>query len=339
MKQTLLRSILSCFERCSRKYRPGVSIWALVLAFMGWGPLFPTEAAEAEVYTLTTQTQVDSTGVFLDQILSNNSTNGVMHVRLCDSPPVGRLMTLPRSQVQALVAAVLPDLASKAWGGAASVQISRRTRQLPEAEILQALHGHLLKNAVRDDGELEIRFLRLWNPVTIADENYVLRVSELPQSGLVSVFQLRFELVAGRETLGAWQIGLEARLYRNIWVAQKLLRRGDAVTESDFALERRDVLRTRDALTQEVDMNRGWQMAENLNPGSPVLHRSLQLRAVVQRGQLVDAMLKEGQISISLKAEVLDPGVPGQLIRLRNPLSRKELRGKVINDQMVQIQM
>ncbi|MBM3846435.1 MAG: flagella basal body P-ring formation protein FlgA, partial [Verrucomicrobia bacterium] len=32
-------------------------------------------------------------------------------------------------------------------------------------------------------------------------------------------------------------------------------------------------------------------------------------------------------------------GASGQVIRVRNPGSRREMRGKVINDQTVQIQM
>ena len=306
---------------------------------MGWGPSSSFGAADGGIWVMATQAQVDSTGIFLDQLLTRGGTNKSMHVRLADAPPVGRLLTLPRAQVQTLVGAVLPEVAEEGWGGAAVIQIVRKTRPLAEAEILQALHGHLLKNAVRDQGELEIRFLRAWNPVTIADESYALRVADLPQGGLVSTFQLRFELVAGRESLGTWQVGLEARLFRNVWVARQQLRRGEPVAEDDFTLERRDVLRTRDVLTEDVDLSHGWQMVENLTPGQPALRRSLQPRAVIQRGQLVDATLKDGQISISLKAEVLDSGVPGQLIRLRNPISRKEIRGKVINEQMVQIQM
>ena len=201
------------------------------------------------------------------------------------------------------------------------------------------IHAHLLKHLVRDSGELEIRFLRPWTPVSIADEVYSLRVADLPQGGLAPAIQLRFELAKDQEILGVWQTGLDVRLYRSVWVAQQQLRRGDPVSETEFTRERRDVLRTRDLLPEDTDLSRGWLMVDNLNPGQPLLRRSLQLRSVVQRGQMVDAFLKEGQISISLKAEVLDSGVPGQFIRLRNPVSRRELRGKVINEQIVQIQL
>lgn len=306
---------------------------------MGWGPLLSVGAAEVKFWTMLPQAQVDSTGVFLDQVLSSGPTNSAMHIRISDAPAVGKLVTLSRAQLQALVVSVAPDVADQGWVGAASIQILRRTRPLPESEILQAIHSHLLKNAVRDHGELEVRFLRVWNPVTIPDEDYTLRVSDLPQGGLTSTFQIRFELLVGRESLGIWQIGVEARLFRNVWVSRQQLRRSEPVSEGDFALERRDVLRTRDMITEDTDLSHGWQMVENLNPGQPALRRSVQPRAVILRGQMVDALLKDGQISISLKAEVLDSGVPGQLIRLRNPISRKELRGKVINEQMVQIQM
>lgn len=314
--------------------------WALVFAFMDWGP--PLSALPGETatpWTLLSQVKVDASGVFLDQIFTGGGSNGVVHARLCDAPPVGRVLNLTVPQITALGATIFSNAPSQTFTGATTVQISRRMRTLSEAELLQGVSSYLQQNLVREQGELELKFLRGWTAVQIADEPYTLRLLDLPQGGLSPAMQLRLELVAGRESLGMWLLGLEAHVWRNIWVCQQQFKRGDLVAASDFSLERRDVLRLRDLLPEEIDFSRGWQMAENLNPGQPVLRRSLQLRTVVQRGQMVDALLKDGPISISLRAEVLDAGVPGQLIRLRNPLSRRELRGKVINEQVVHIQM
>ena len=79
------------------------------------------------------------------------------------------------------------------------------------------------------------------------------------------------------------------------------------------------------------------EIAENINPGGPVYARSVRIRPVVHRGQVVEAQLQDGTMLISLKVEVLENGAPGQLVRVRNPQSRREFRGKVQNEQTILI--
>jgi flagella basal body P-ring formation protein FlgA len=52
---------------------------------------------------------------------------------------------------------------------------------------------------------------------------------------------------------------------------------------------------------------------------------------------LADAVIRDGAMIISLKVEVLEEAVPGQIVRVRNPQSHRELRGKVLDEQTIAI--
>ena len=52
---------------------------------------------------------------------------------------------------------------------------------------------------------------------------------------------------------------------------------------------------------------------------------------------LVDAVFQDGTLSISLKVEILEDGLLGQTIRVRNPKTKRELYGKVQNEETVLI--
>jgi flagellar basal body P-ring formation protein FlgA len=77
------------------------------------------------------------------------------------------------------------------------------------------------------------------------------------------------------------------------------------------------------------------ELAENLPAGTPLTVRSLRLRPIVQRGRVVDAVVQDGAMTISVKAEVLEDGLPGQTVRARNLKSRREFRGKVQNEETI----
>ena len=54
---------------------------------------------------------------------------------------------------------------------------------------------------------------------------------------------------------------------------------------------------------------------------------------------MVDGLYQDGSLSISFKVETLEDGLLGQTVRVRNPKTRRELYGKVQNDQTVLISL
>jgi flagella basal body P-ring formation protein FlgA len=51
----------------------------------------------------------------------------------------------------------------------------------------------------------------------------------------------------------------------------------------------------------------------------------------------VEAVFQDGNLTISLKVETLEDGGLGQTVRVRNPKTKRELLGKVQNEDLVLI--
>jgi len=77
------------------------------------------------------------------------------------------------------------------------------------------------------------------------------------------------------------------------------------------------------------------ELAENVPSGMPLTPRFFRQRPVVLRGKVVEALVQDGSLTISTKVEVLEDGVPGQTVRVRNLQSKREFRGKVQNEATV----
>jgi flagella basal body P-ring formation protein FlgA len=193
---------------------------------------------------------------------------------------------------------------------------------------------------VKERGELELRFNRPWNSLVVPDEALTLKIVELPSSGVSPSFVCRFELFAGQESVGTYQQPLGAKIakiWREIYVAQSNLLRGQSLRDADVALERRDIVNNRDYLVELPFENPYVEFRENLQAGRQVTARALRLRAIVKRGRLVDAMVQDEALTVSVKAEALEDGVPGQIVRVRNLRSKREFKGKVQDEQTVMV--
>ena len=99
------------------------------------------------------------------------------------------------------------------------------------------------------------------------------------------------------------------------------------------------MLTLRDPLYELPGTADSYEVAESVPVGAVMTARAFRLKPVVFRGKTVTAIMTDNALTISLKVEVLEEGVPGQLVRVRNLLSRRELRGKVQDEQTIIISL
>lgn len=212
-----------------------------------------------------------------------------------------------------------------------------KTRALTEADTLALLTTALQKNYVKDKGELEIAFTHPWTAPVLPDEPLTVKILELPTAGVTSSFIIRFQLCTAAQTVGTWQETIQAHIWREVWVAHSDLQRGELISAADVARERRDVLGVYESLAEFSTEDSSLELANQIQAGGILLARNLKPRAVVHRGQITDALLQDGALSIMMKVEVLEDGAPGQIVHARNPVSQHNLSGKVINEKTILI--
>jgi flagella basal body P-ring formation protein FlgA len=80
-------------------------------------------------------------------------------------------------------------------------------------------------------------------------------------------------------------------------------------------------------------------LSENIPVGRPILNRMVRIHPLVLRGQLVEGVFQDGSLGISLMVETLEDGILGQVVRVRNPLTKRELYGKVESEKSVRINL
>lgn len=293
-------------------------------------------AVEPSGWSLLPAVQVDATGIHLDQIVAGASAE-TPHIRLAPAPVTGRAVTFTPAQINELLQKSAPEYVSTNWIGAAQIKVTRRTRTLNESEVKDLLTAALQDNYVKDRGELELRFTRNFNAVAVADETLTVKLLDVPTAGVTPNFIARFEILAGDEVAGKWQMPVTASIWQDVYVAGSALKRGQLVRDADLSPERRDILSIRDAVTKLERDNPFLEIAENVPAGMPISNRALKLRPIVHRGKTAEAIIRDGGLTLSVKVEILEDGLPGQTIRVRNLKSKKEFRGKVQNEETISV--
>jgi flagella basal body P-ring formation protein FlgA len=291
------------------------------------------QAAEPSAFQLRAAAQTDGMGIFLNEIVDTSAA--LPALRLCDSPAFGKSATFTREQIAGFLRDAGSDLIATNWTGPTSIRVTRRTRAFTEADLVHLLTETLQQNFVKDKGELELRLTRPWTELQLPDEPLTMKILEQPTAGVTACFITRFEIRTAREGVGVWQTSTQAHIWREVWVAHSPIKRGETLYNADVVRERRDVLPVRDALADFDAQDTTLEFSEPIVTGNVILDRTLKPRAVLHRGQVAQALMQDGALSITMKVEVLEDGVAGQTIRARNPVTRRDVSGKVVNDQTI----
>jgi flagella basal body P-ring formation protein FlgA len=258
----------------------------------------------------------------------------VPHLRVAAAPAFGAYLVWSRSQVLELAQAAMAAGPPARWTGPDRVLVVRRSRRLAEEELIGML-TRTLSAGRPEDAQLEVRLSRPWAAVAVPDEPVTLRLLDVSSGELTARCLARFELASAGQTLGTWQVPVQARLMAPVYVTPAAVRAGQPLADAGLVLEPRDLLTLRDALRRLPDTETNLEFAEYVAAGMPLSTRSVRPRPLVRRGHVVDAIVAEGALTITVQAEALEDGRSGESIRLRNVKSRREFRGKVHDENTI----
>jgi flagella basal body P-ring formation protein FlgA len=123
-----------------------------------------------------------------------------------------------------------------------------------------------------------------------------------------------------------------------VLVSRRPIQRGEILNEDAIQWETRDVLSLRSPLTRElVDPDDPFEAVRTLREGEPILMRDVRRQPLVQRRDIVTAILDRGALQISIKALSEEEGYKGDIIRVTNLRSNKEFHARVIRPNLVEL--
>ena len=124
---------------------------------------------------------------------------------------------------------------------------------------------------------------------------------------------------------------------RSLFVLNHDGKRGDTVTARDLT-EKEAFLNGAGQYPASRDEIVGKRLKRDMQAGSVITPQVLEERILVQSGEIVDITAENPRLSIHASGKALDRGRMGELIRVRNLTSGKEVYGKVTGTKSVTVE-
>lgn len=212
------------------------------------------------------------------------------------------------------------------------------TRAVPDSKLVPLVAQALSDAFELDQAQLVLEPSRPLSPVAVPQDtaNISIKLLNNPYARPSSFMKAQYAILADGLPVAEHTSYFKAQLLQDVWVAQQVAQRGVTLGEARIVKKKTNVINLRDAVWIGKPDD-SLQLVSTLSPGIVLQERHLRRTPVILRNQSVEAVLSHKSLTIRLRVVALEDGAPGQMIRLRNTSSAKEIRGTVVNSREVKV--
>ncbi len=120
-------------------------------------------------------------------------------------------------------------------------------------------------------------------------------------------------------------------LYGEVICARRHIKRSTILQASDLVTVRRDISMLGPGTMNNIQEAVGQKLTTSLQPGSIIFNKFLDSPPLVKRGDLVTIMAASNNITVTTKGEVKRQGAKGELVKVKNLMSRREVFARVVD--------
>jgi flagella basal body P-ring formation protein FlgA len=127
-------------------------------------------------------------------------------------------------------------------------------------------------------------------------------------------------------------------LFGNVISAAKVLKRDKLLTHEDLLITRKNITMLGADLSKDPSLVVGKQLKTTLRPGAIVYDSFLKSPQIIKRGDMVQIVAENPRIHVSVRGQARSSGARGEMIKVKNMMSRKQIYARVINHNEVNVE-
>ena len=126
-------------------------------------------------------------------------------------------------------------------------------------------------------------------------------------------------------------------VFEAVVVAAGSLKKGMIVGQNDFHMARKNISHLSDDILTDVHDAVGLMTKHTIQQGANIKKWMLEKAPIVERGDTVMILAESGTLRVTVPGIIMEKGFSGDLIKVQNTMSRKEIYARVVNGSIVKV--
>lgn len=254
------------------------------------------------------------------------------------SPNAGKKISLDSGEISRKILTTLDLSEEITWKGATEINVERKAEIVTSAEILKRINQYLQDHA-NQLPQATITFTPQEPPLPFTAPTGELKWEIIPSNPDL-IGSNRFSLIVsiGNDVIKNFSVKGKLEVMAPVAVASSNLQHGNIIDESLFQMEPRDLseLRSPCLLADQVV---GKKLLRSIKAGSVIEIGSLEMPPLVKKGTLVKIVARKNGMELTATGIAKTDGKEGQVIKIINASSEKEIFCRVLASGLVEVQI
>jgi flagella basal body P-ring formation protein FlgA len=276
----------------------------------------------------------DIAQIILNQETAQQLKSDLAGITLFESLAVNQVKNLKGDEILSRISSAGIALNQIGYSIPTTVSIIRKGRKVTESEIKDAL-----KKSLQDvSSEIDIKSI-LWQGDQLVPEGTstvaIEKLGQLSQGRL----PLKVEIKVNDKVETQFLATASVEDWRVLPVLSRNLARGALLTPQDITVTRVNMSKLPADIVYNSEELIGKRTKGNMSLGEAVRLSSLDVPPVITKGKRVTAKYNRGLLTATAYVTALEDGVKGAEIKVRNETSKKNLIGKIKNENEVEVRI
>jgi flagella basal body P-ring formation protein FlgA len=259
-------------------------------------------------------------------------------VPVAKAPLPGLTRSLDASYLKARLRLAQVDMAGLVLDLPAAVSVTTASQQVSGADLIRAAREHILAARPDDAPRLTIQPTGVTPATLIVPVGHLeLKVRSRAASELIGTVSVTVEAWVDGVMVRTVSVPVRVGLVTEVLVAARPIARAQTISLDDVRIERRELPPGQEPL-REPAAAQGRRAVRNIAPGEPVLASLVIDPPLVRRGDIVQLTAEGRGVRAIARGEAKEDGKAGDVIRVRNLTSNREVYGQVDAERSVRVQ-
>jgi len=209
---------------------------------------------------------------------------------------------------------------------------------LLDEKIINIFKDELKNHNILDQNGFEISEINISpHDISVDENNYELILVDKPlvaSNGYATMILNLFE--KGNKTKSI-KVSGKVRILKEFFCAAFRLSRDQIISENDIIPCLVDVSEIKDSPCDEVSQIIGKEVKFNIPAGNVIRKKALRIPVIIKRGDKITILGKTENLIIKTEGEAMQNGSEGAMIKVKNISTKKDIIGKIIDSNTVQV--
>ena len=231
----------------------------------------------------------------------------------------------------------LPSYAESQPKKSGTAAISKNYQSIPEHKFTECFKKYLCRHLGKEESDIIVSKFKVSRNRPVPKGKISIRLLPKGNSGLAGYVKLKAIVGVNGKIENTVQIHSWVDVFQSIVCTSRDLKRKDIIKKDDVYLARKNISHMPADIITDVSKVVGLMIKHNVKGDTCLKGWMLEKSPTVVRGDVVTILAESGDLKVTVPGKVMEKGYLGELVRVQNAMSRKEIFAKVINNLTVKV--